>query len=101
MNMRLLVAAPKIAFIFLLLVGIAAQAAEVKVLSGGGFREVMGDLGPKFERATGHKLAIAFGSAGAVVERIQDGESADVVILARQGIDRLVKDGRAAAGDVT
>ena len=101
MNIRLLVAAAKIAFMFLLLVRITAQAADVKVLSGGGFREVMADLGPKFERATGHKLAITFGSAGAVVKRVQDGETADVVILAQQGIDRLVKEGRAAAGDVT
>lgn len=101
MNIRLLVAAAKIAFMFLLLVRITAQAADVKVLSGGGFREVMADLGPKFERATGHKLAITFGSAGAVVKRVQDGDTAEVVILAQQGIDRLVKEGRAAAGDVT
>jgi molybdate transport system substrate-binding protein len=100
MNIRLLVAAANVGFMCLL-VGVAAQAAEVKVLSGGGFREVMGDLGPKFERATGHKLSITFGSAGAVVKRVQDGEAADVVILARQGIDRLVKDGKAAASDVT
>jgi molybdate transport system substrate-binding protein len=101
MRIRLLVAAAKIAFMFLLLVRITAQAPDVKVLSGGGFREVMADLGSKFERATGHKLAITFGSAGAVVKRVQDGETADVVILAQQGIDRLVKEGRAAAGDVT
>ena len=100
MSTRLLVAAADIGFM-LLLIGIGAQAADIKVLSGGGFREVMAELGPKFERATGHKLAITFGSAGAVVERVDQGESADVVILARQGIDRLVTDGRAAAGDVT
>ena len=86
---------------FLLAVGIAAEAAEVKVLSGIGMRPVMEDLGPKFERATGHKLAITFAGLDAVVKRVQEGETADVVIIVRQGIDSLVKDGKAAAGNVT
>ena len=101
MKTRLLVAAANIGFMFLLVVGIAAQAAEIKVLSGIGMQPVMEDLGPKFERATGHKLAITYGSLGAVVERVQGGETADVVIIPRQGIDGFVKDGKAAAGNVT
>jgi molybdate transport system substrate-binding protein len=101
MKIRSLVAAANIAFMFLLLVGIAAEAAEIKVLSAGGMRPVMEDLGPKFERASGHKLAITFGFAGAVVKRVQDGESADVVIIPRQGIDSFLKDGKAVAGNVT
>jgi len=101
MKTRLLVAATNIGFMFLLVGGIAAQAAEVKVLSAIGIQEVMEDLGPKFERATGHTLAITFGSLGAVVKRVQDGETSDVVIIPRQGIDGFVKDGKAAAGNVT
>ena len=101
MKIRSLVAAANIGFMFLLLVGIAAQAAEVKVLSGGGMREVMEDLGPKFERATGHKLAITFATLGAAVKRVQGGETADVVIILQQGIDGFVKDGKADAGNVT
>jgi ABC-type molybdate transport system, periplasmic component len=61
----------------------------------------MEDLGPKFERATGHKLAITFATLGAVVKRVQDGETADVVVIPQQGIDTLVKDGKAPAGNVT
>ena len=101
MKTRLLVAATNIGFMFLLVGGIAAQAAEVKVLSAIGIQEVMEDLGPKFERATGHTLAITFGSLGAVVKRVQDGETSDVVIIPRQGIDRFVKDGKAVAANVT
>jgi molybdate transport system substrate-binding protein len=101
MKIRSLVAAANIAFMFLLLVGIAAEAAEIKVLSAGGMRPVMEDLGPKFERASGHKLAITFDFPPVVVKRVQDGESADVVIIPRQGIDSFVKDGKAAAGNVT
>jgi len=76
-----------------------ARSAEITVLSAVGMKEVMEDLGPKFERASGHTLAIGFGNLGAVVRRIQDGEQADVVILPGQGIDGLVKDGKARTDD--
>ena len=85
----------------LLVLGIVAQAAEMKVLSAIAMQPVMEDLGPKFERATSHKLAITFDSAGGVVKRVQGGEPADVVVTSRQGIDGLVKDGKAAADSVT
>ncbi len=38
-----------------------ARAAELQVLAGGATAAIMGELGPAFERATGHKLAIRFG----------------------------------------
>jgi len=101
MKIRLLVAAANIGFMFLLVGGIAVQAAEVKVLISNQMKAVMEDLGPKFERATGHKLAITFSGLGAAVLRVQGGESVDVVIIPREGIDRFVKDGKAAAGNVT
>lgn len=101
MKIRLLVAAVNIGFIFLLVGGIAVQAAEIKVLSAVALRSVMEDLGPKFERASGHKLAITFGPLGGIVKRVQGGETADVVIIPREGIDGFVKDGKAAASNVT
>ena len=101
MKIRSLVAAANIGCMFLLVLGIKAEAAELKVLSAIGMQLVMEDLGPKFERATGHKLAITFATLGATVKRVQDGEIADVVIIPQQGIDGLVKDGKAVAGNVT
>jgi len=101
MKIRSIVAAVSIGLTFLLVLGIKAEAAELKVLSAFGMQSVMEDLGPKFERATGHKLAISFATGGATVKRAQDGESADVVIALRQGIDSLVKNGKAAADNVT
>ena len=101
MKKRSLVAAANIGFMFLLVLGIKAEAAELKVLSAFGMQSVLEDLGPKFERATGHKLAISFATGGATVKRVQGGEAADVVITLRQGIDTLVKDGKAVAGSVT
>ncbi len=101
MKIRSLVAAANIGFMFLLMLGIKAEAAELKVLSAIGMQSVLEDLGPKFERATGHKLAISFATAGAAIKRAQDGEAADVVIATRQGIDGLMKNGKAAADNVT
>ena len=101
MKTRPFVAAANIGFTCLLLVGITAQAAEVKVLSAFGMQSVLEDLGPKFERATGHKLALTFATGGATVKHVQGGEVFDVVITLRQGIDTLVKDGKAPAGNVT
>ena len=96
-----LVGAASSGFIFVLVVGNVAESAELKVLSAVGIQAVMEDLGPKFERATGHKLAIAFANAGTTVKRIQDGETADVVITSQPGIESFVKDGKAIAGNVT
>ena len=101
MKIRSLVAASRIVLMIPLSLGIAAEAAEIKVLSHRGIRPIMEDLGPKFERATGHKLAITFGPAGGVAKLVQGGETADVVITSRQEIDGFVKDGKAVAGNVT
>jgi molybdate transport system substrate-binding protein len=101
MKIRSLVAAVNIGFLFLLVLGIKAQAAELKVLSAFGMQSVLEDLGPKFERGTRHKLAISFATGGATVKCVQGGDAADVVITLRQGIDTLAKEGKAAAGSVT
>ena len=57
-------------------------------------RVIMQDLGPTFERPDRTQLAFTFATAGGVVKRVQDGETADVVVIPRQGIDSLVKDGK-------
>ena len=94
------VAAGFAALVFFAQAGIAG-AAEIKVLNALGFKDVMDDLGPKFEGASKHKLTIKYGTLGEIVKMVQGGESTDVVIIPRQGIDGLVKDGKAAAGNVT
>jgi len=96
-----MVAAGFAAVVFLAQAGIA-DAAEIKVLISNQMKTVMEDLGPKFERATGHQLAISVaGGVRVAVLRVQGGETVDVVITLREGIDSLVKDGKAAAGNVT
>ena len=74
---------------------------EVRVLCAVGMRQVMLDLGPKFERATGHRLTISFDSGGVILKRLDGGETADVVMIPRAGIERLAGAGKLVAGSVT
>jgi ABC-type molybdate transport system substrate-binding protein len=68
-------------------------------VSADGLRAVINDLRPKFEAASGHKLAVTYTLAGAAVKRVQDGEAADVIITS-SGVEALLKDGKTAPGDV-
>ncbi|MDQ3668179.1 MAG: substrate-binding domain-containing protein [Acidobacteriota bacterium] len=78
-----------------------AAGAEVRVLSAVGMRQVILDLGPKFERATGHRLTVSFDSGGVILKRLEAGETVDVVMIPRSGIERLAGAGKLVAGSVT
>ena len=78
-----------------------ADAAEIQMLSAIAMQQLMEDLGPKFERATGHKLTITFATLGPALKRVQEGEAYDIIILPRSGIERLVKDGKVIANTAT
>jgi len=54
---------------------------------------------PDFEKSSGNKVTVAYGTAGAVAERVQKGEAADIVISSVPMIDRLQAQGKVAAGD--
>lgn len=73
-----------------------AMTAEIKVYSTIGMRSVLEELQPKFEQASGHKLDITWGLAGALAKRVAEGESPDALVAIRGGIDGLVKNGRVA-----
>jgi len=99
MKIRSLFAAANVGFMFLLLVSGEARAAELKVLSALATRTVMADVGPMFERATGHKLAVTFVTLGEAVKRVQGGETFDVVIM--PAMPGFLKGSAAAADNVT
>jgi len=75
-----------------------AGSAELKVLASPGVKEVLLDLVPAFERASGHKVTLAWGGNEDLVKRVRAGEMADLVIMARANIDKLVADGKLVAG---
>jgi len=86
-----------------LLVSGSAFAAEVHVMISAGFYGVYAELGPAFERASGHRLITSRGpsmgdSPEAIPTRLARGETADVVILDGGSADELAKRGLVRAG---
>ena len=64
----------------------SVSAAELHVMISAGFYSVYAELGPAFERASGHRLITTRGpsmgdSPEAIPTRLARGETADVVIL--------------------
>jgi len=98
MKIGSLVVAAVFGLMMLLARGVAAEAAEVKVLCARALESVMNELGPRFERATGHQLMIQFDTVGVLKRQIDAGERFEVAILITPLIDDLVKAGKIAAG---
>ena len=75
-----------------------ASAADVHVMISAGFYWVYAELGPAFERASGHHLVTTRGpsmgdSPEAIPARLARGEAADVVILDGGAADELGRRG--------
>lgn len=79
--------------------GSAASAAELRLLSASALHPVIDALIPDFERSSGHKVTVAYGTAGAVADGVQKGEAADIVISSLPMIERLQAQGKIVAGD--
>ena len=75
-------------------IGAGAHAAEIKVISANGPRAVLAELTPKFESATGHKLAITIIETGEIRHRILSGAIYDVIILPTATAEELAKQGK-------
>src|SRR5579871_2391097 len=80
----------------------AASAADVRVMISAGFYGVYSELGPAFERASGHHLITTRGpsmgdSPEAIPSRLAHGEAADVLILDGSAADKLATQGMARA----
>jgi molybdate transport system substrate-binding protein len=76
--------------------------AELTIYSSIGMRGAAEQLFRIFEKENSCPLAVTWGTAPMLVARIEAGETADVLILSRAGIDALRKQGKIAAGsDVT
>jgi molybdate transport system substrate-binding protein len=82
-----------------LLLSVAARAADVRVVSSGGFAAAYRALAPEFERKTGDKLITEWGpSMGdtpqAVPARLKRGEPIDVLIMVGYALGDLVRQGK-------
>jgi molybdate transport system substrate-binding protein len=76
----------------------SAFATELKIYSTIGVQAALEQLTPQLEQASGATIAINWGTAAMLVKRIEGGETADVLVLTRDGIDTLGKDGKIDSG---
>jgi molybdate transport system substrate-binding protein len=72
--------------------------ADIKVMSAGAVQAMVSALGAEFERASGHKLNLNFGTAGALRDRFKGGEIPDLLILSASFMQALDKDGAFVPG---
>ena len=75
-----------------------AGAADVTLLCSNALKSVLEELGPQFEKASGHKLKIEYGSTGPLKAQIEKGQAFDVAILGVEATDGLLKSGKLASG---
>jgi molybdate transport system substrate-binding protein len=79
--------------------GTLARAADIKLLCAVALHPAIDVLIPDFEQSSGHKVTVAYGNAGAIADRFQKGEAADLMINAAPLMDQLREQGKVAAGD--
>ena len=73
------------------------EAAEIKVISAGAVRSIVSELAPAFEKESGHKVTLSFGTVGVVRQKLA-AEPADLVIMSDSAIDEAIRQGSVAAG---
>jgi molybdate transport system substrate-binding protein len=72
--------------------------SEIKVMASAAFKEAYLELVPEFERTTGNKVVTIWIPTVEIMQRLKNGETVDLVILAADAIDGLIELGKLAAG---
>jgi molybdate transport system substrate-binding protein len=81
---------------FMLATG-GANAAEITLLCSNALKSVIEELGPGFEKTSGHTLKAEYGSTGPLKAMIEKGQAFDVAILGVEATDELIKSGKLTA----
>jgi len=80
-------------------VTLLAQAGEVTVAVAANFAEPLQRLAPRFEAATGHRVALSVGSTGKLYSQVVAGAPFDLLLAAdAERPERLEREGRAEPG---
>jgi len=75
-----------------------ANAADIKVLTAGAFKQVVLALVPDFQKQTGHTVTVDNGTTGELKKRIDGGDAFDVVVITPAVVDEFIASGKVAAG---
>jgi molybdate transport system substrate-binding protein len=79
----------------------AGSAVRLKVLSAGAVKYVATDFAPRFTRDTGDQVEFTFGTIGGVRKRLENGETADIVMGTAPAIAQMEQSGVLVAGSCT
>ena len=79
----------------------ARSAVRLKVLSAGAVKYVATDFAPRFTRDTGDQVEFTFGTIGGVRKRLENGETADIVMGTAPVIAQMEHSGVLVAGSCT
>ena len=85
------------AIVLALLAAPVAHADDLAILSAAAVRPGLIQLPPRFQKATGHRVTLAFGNATAISKKVTDGERVDIVILPPQQLKALIGHGHLSA----
>lgn len=67
------------------------RAAEIRVLCPAAMRTVMTELIPRFEKSSGHKVSIEYGTVGSIIARLKAGDAVDVAIVTDKQLPALTR----------
>jgi molybdate transport system substrate-binding protein len=70
----------------------------ITVIASNAVKEALGELAPRFERASGHAVTVICGGTLDISQRIGGGEVVDIVILGADRIDEFIRHGTLKAG---
>jgi molybdate transport system substrate-binding protein len=79
----------------------ASRAVELKLLTAGAFKATVLALVPEYEKASGNKVTVENDTVGALMKRIEAGESFDVVVMTPETVDKLTGEGKVISGSRT
>ena len=86
-----------VAMAVLLATPAGAAADELRVWTTRAIATVLAEVGPEFERATGHRLIITSDLPTAFQRRLDAGETVDLLISGSAPVDEWIRTGRIAA----
>ena len=74
-----------------------ATAAQLNLLASTAVQTVLEEVLAQHERASGDKIAVTIASTAAIMARLKAGETPDMVVVTREGIETLIQEGKVVA----
>ena len=90
-----------VALVIALAQPVEADAVEIKLWTARAIATVLAEIGPEFERATGHRVDVFSGLPADFVRRANAGEAFDLLISGIGPVDSWIKDGKLDAATRT